>query len=162
MFEGKPIQEYDIDVIGSVCRNPIIADLFHHMKFMERRGSGLKKILNETAKFPGYSEQLKPEFYSTPTDFRMVLKNVNYDLLTTPQDNQQVTPQDNQRVSTEKKIMMYCKEPHSRKEIALHCGYKDVRYFSSSYLHPLMALGKLLMTIPDKPNSRYITAIETK
>ena len=94
------IQEYDIDVIGSVRRNPIIADLFHRMKFMERRGSGLKKILNETAKLPGYSEQLKPEFYSTPTDFRVVLKNVNYDLLTTPQDNQQVTPQDNQRVST--------------------------------------------------------------
>ncbi len=165
MFEGKPIQEYDINAIGSVRRNPIIADLFHRMKFMERRGSGLKKILNETAKLPGYSEQLKPKFYSTPTDFRVVLKNVNYNLLATPQDNQQVTPQDNQRVSTEEKIMMYCKEPHSRKEIALHCGYKDVRYFSSSYLHPLMAQGKLLMTIPDKPNSRnqkYIAATKTK
>ena len=45
MFEGKPIQECDINAIGSVRRNPVIADLFHRMKFMERRGSGLTKVL---------------------------------------------------------------------------------------------------------------------
>lgn len=141
MFEGKPIQECDISSISSVRRNPVIADLFHRMKFMERRGSGLKKILSEIAKLPGYTEQMQPKFFSTPTDFRVVLKNVNYDLLGNPQDNQQVTPQDNQRVDTEGKILSFCIEPHSRKEIALHCGYKDVRYFSASYLRPLMEQG---------------------
>ena len=59
-------------------RNPVIADLFHRMKYMERRGSGLRKIVSETEKLPGYSEIYKPEFLSTATDFRVILKNVNY------------------------------------------------------------------------------------
>lgn len=80
MFEGAPIQECDISSVRSVRRNPIIADLFHRMKYMERRGSGLKKIVSETARLPGYRDQLKPEFFSTSSDFRVILKNVNYDM----------------------------------------------------------------------------------
>ena len=34
----------------------MIADLFHRMKYMERRGSGLRKIVSETEKLPGYLE----------------------------------------------------------------------------------------------------------
>lgn len=39
MFEGEPVQECDINTMRSVRRNPVIADLFHRMKYMERRGS---------------------------------------------------------------------------------------------------------------------------
>ena len=63
MFEGKPIQEYDINAVSSVRRNPVIADLFHRLKYMERRGSGLKKIFSETEKLPGYTEELRPFFF---------------------------------------------------------------------------------------------------
>jgi ATP-dependent DNA helicase RecG len=31
---------------------------------MERRGSGLKKILTETKSLPGYTDEMKPKFYS--------------------------------------------------------------------------------------------------
>ncbi|MCL1874704.1 MAG: winged helix-turn-helix transcriptional regulator [Synergistaceae bacterium] len=48
------------------------------MKYMERRGSGLKKIVTETKKLPGYDEHFLPEFYSTVSSFTVVLKNVNY------------------------------------------------------------------------------------
>ena len=48
MFGGGSIQEYDIYSIRSMRRNPVIADLFHRMKYMERRGSGLRKIVSET------------------------------------------------------------------------------------------------------------------
>lgn len=78
MYQGRMIQECDIESISSVRRNPIIADLFHRMKYMERRGSGLKKIISETEKLPGYKKEWKPEFYSTLTDFRVVIKNMNY------------------------------------------------------------------------------------
>lgn len=81
MYDGRAIQDRDIHTIVSARRNPVIADLFHRMKFMERRGSGLTKILSETAKLPGYGDRLKPEFFSTPSDFRVVLKNVNYSTL---------------------------------------------------------------------------------
>ena len=80
MFGGGAIQEYDIYSIRSMRRNPVIGDLFHRMKYMERRGSGLRKIVSETEKLPGYSETYKPEFFSTATDFRVILKNVNYHL----------------------------------------------------------------------------------
>ena len=79
-------------------RNPVIADLFHRMKYMERRGSGLRKIVSETEKLPGYTEAYKPEFSSTATDFRVILKNVNYHLsqkdLVSDQDCDQVSDQD--------------------------------------------------------------------
>ena len=78
MYNGKVIQECDIDQIESSRRNPVIADLFHRMKYMERRGSGLKKIISETEKLPGYTDEMRPEFYSTGSSFRVVLKNVNY------------------------------------------------------------------------------------
>ena len=57
MFGGGSIQEYDIYSIRSMRRNPVIADLFHRMKYMERRGSGLCKIVSETEKLPGYRLQ---------------------------------------------------------------------------------------------------------
>lgn len=78
MFEGAPIQNWDITSIRSRRRNPVLADLFHRMKFMERRGSGLREILYATEQLPGYTEACKPEFLSTATDFYVVLKNVNY------------------------------------------------------------------------------------
>lgn len=78
MFEGGAIQNKDIDEITSARRNPVIADLFHRMRYMERRGSGLHKIVAETEKLPGYTEELKPRFVSTDSTFKVVLMNVNY------------------------------------------------------------------------------------
>ncbi|MDR3119838.1 MAG: putative DNA binding domain-containing protein [Clostridiales bacterium] len=78
MFNGKMIQEQEIDKLKSERRNPIIADLFHRMRYMERRGSGLNKIVEETQKLPGYDERFMPAFYSTISSFTVILKNVNY------------------------------------------------------------------------------------
>ena len=155
MFEGPPIQECDIRSIRSVRRNPVIADLFHRMKYMERRGSGLKKIISETEKLPGYTEQLKPEFFSNATDFRVVLKNVNYNLVP-------CTHQDNHQVTIPEQILSFCSLPRSKKEIAEFCGYRDLRNFTLHYINPLLETGQLVMTIPEKPksrNQRYVTSI---
>ena len=77
MYKGRAVQEQDVEKIESERRNPILADLFHRMRYMERRGSGLKKILNETKNLPGYTDYLKPRFHSD-TSFRVTLYNVNY------------------------------------------------------------------------------------
>ena len=58
----------------------MIADLFHRMKYMERRGSSLRKIVREIEKLPGYIAAYNPEISSTATDFRGILKNTNYQL----------------------------------------------------------------------------------
>lgn len=78
MYSGPAVQEQNIEQIKSERRNPIIADLFHRMRYMERRGSGLKKIINETRKLPGFRDEFLPEFYSTSSTFSVILKNVNY------------------------------------------------------------------------------------
>ncbi len=43
----------------------------------ERLDSGLRKILDETAKFPRYTEDLMPIFKSTGTAFWAIIKNAN-------------------------------------------------------------------------------------
>ena len=77
MYKGRAVQEQDIESIESERRNPILADLFHRMRYMERRGSGLQKIVNETKDLPGYKDELKPRFHSD-TSFRVIIYNVNY------------------------------------------------------------------------------------
>ena len=161
MFGGGSIQEYDIYSIRSMRRNPVIADLFHRMKYMERRGSGLRKIVSETEKLPGYTEAYKPEFSSTATDFRVILKNVNYNLEDdTHQVIHQVTHQDIELSTVSKQILAFCTTPKSKKELAVFCGFKDLRNFTLKHINPLLESGQLEMTIPDKPKSRnqkYIT-----
>ena len=85
MYGGKLIQEQEIDKLTSERRNPIIADLFHRLRYMERRGSGLNKIVEETEKLSGYDEQYKPTFYSTASSFTVRLKNVNYSYVQKPE-----------------------------------------------------------------------------
>ena len=78
MYDGSIIQDRDVDKIPSKRRNPVIADLFHRLSFMERRGSGLKKIRDEYKKAYEYSKSYEPEFCSTRTDFTTILQNLNY------------------------------------------------------------------------------------
>ena len=132
-------------------RNPVIADLFHRMKYMERRGSGLRKIVSETEKLPGYTEAYKPEFSSTATDFRVILKNVNYNL---EGDAHQVIHQVIELSTVSKQILAFCTTPKSKKELAVFCGFKDLRNFTLKHINPLLESGQLEMTIPDKPKSR--------
>ncbi|PKL14100.1 MAG: hypothetical protein CVV52_03255 [Spirochaetae bacterium HGW-Spirochaetae-8] len=78
IYNGRVIQDRDIHTSGYARRNPVIADLFHRMRFMEWGGGGLTKILSETSWLPGCSRCMRSEVFSTPSDLRVVLKNVNY------------------------------------------------------------------------------------
>ena len=120
MFGGGSIQEYDIYSIRSMQRNPVIADLFHRMKYMERRGSGLRKIVSETEKLPGYTAAYKPEFSSTATDFRVILKNVNYNMCGA---SVHVAAHDTSVISKQNLLLEFCADPKSRDEMQ---AYIDV------------------------------------
>lgn len=43
------------------------------LDYMEKRGSGLSRICNETKALEGYNEALKPKFKSTPTQFQTII-----------------------------------------------------------------------------------------
>ena len=53
-----------------------------------------------------------------------------------------------------KKILNYCTEPRSKKEILNYLKLNDKKSFEKVYLNPLLSNGKLRMTIPNKPTSK--------
>ena len=58
-------------------RNPVLADIFARMKFMERRGSGLKKITDNTnALFNDGKNHI--EFFSDRNYFKVTIHNALY------------------------------------------------------------------------------------
>lgn len=67
-----------MDDISPKRRNPILADVFAQLNFMEKRGSGLRKICNEAAKLPGFTKAKEPRFRSQATSFYTELLNNNY------------------------------------------------------------------------------------
>ncbi len=79
MPSGKLVQELDARSVPSKRRNPVIADLFQRLDLMERRGSGLGKILN-AYKFESErrGREISPIFRSDATDFFVILPNLNY------------------------------------------------------------------------------------
>ncbi len=77
MYSGKKIEQVIDQVIASERRNPVLADIFARMKFMERRGSGLKKITDKTnALFADNRNHVS--FYSDNNFFRVKIYNANY------------------------------------------------------------------------------------
>lgn len=78
MCDGTKVQERDLMRVPSRRRNPVIADIFNRLKYMDRRGSGFKKILSDYRTRPNHSEKLEPEFYSDNDSFLLILKNTNY------------------------------------------------------------------------------------
>ena len=78
MYDGTFVQNLDPLNVSSTRRNPIIADIFARMDLMERRGSGLRKIIEAYKMEENYKNDIKPEFKSTESSFITILKNLNY------------------------------------------------------------------------------------
>ena len=78
MFDGSLIQNRDLNEVPSRRRNPILADVFTQFGYMEKRGSGLRKIRNETAKLPGFTNEKRPTFRSQYESFFTEILNNNY------------------------------------------------------------------------------------
>jgi ATP-dependent DNA helicase RecG len=73
MYNGMLIQDLDISDVSSERRNPILANVMAQLDYMEKRGSGLTRICNETKALEGYRDELKPVFKSTPTQFQTTI-----------------------------------------------------------------------------------------
>ena len=73
MYNGMLIQDLDIADVSSERRNPILANVMAQLDYMEKRGSGLTRICNETKALDGYRDELKPAFKSTPTQFQTII-----------------------------------------------------------------------------------------
>lgn len=73
MVDGSQIQDLDLTKIPSLRRNTIISDIFNRLHFMERRGSGITRIIES------YSDcKKKPVFSSNFSSFTVVFPNKGY------------------------------------------------------------------------------------
>ncbi|MCC8195200.1 MAG: putative DNA binding domain-containing protein [Ruminococcus sp.] len=80
MPDGSAVQNLDTDNVISKRRNPVIADVFSRMNYMERRGSGFKKIKDDYHFAVNYRPELEPKFYSDISTFKVTLYNLNYNV----------------------------------------------------------------------------------
>ena len=87
MPDGSLIQERDPLRVPSTRRNPVLADIFNRLGYMERKGSGFGKIIGGYEFQINYNESKKPSFLSDRYQFTVIMPNLNYDV---PQD----VPQD--------------------------------------------------------------------
>ena len=77
LMDGGSIKDMDVMNMASRRRNPVLADVFNRLKYMERRGSGFKKIISAYKEHEGYKEGIDPAF-STPWDsFILTLPKFN-------------------------------------------------------------------------------------
>ena len=77
MFDGRLIQQLNPMTVPSKRRNPLLADFFHRLKLMERRGSGMKKIIGEYKRYEDLENYHAPKFYSNASEFHATLWNLN-------------------------------------------------------------------------------------
>ena len=83
MPDGSMIQDRDPLTVPSTRRNPVLADVFNRLGYMERKGSGFGKIISGYEFQINYSESKRPSFRSDRYQFTVVMPNLNYDV---PQD----------------------------------------------------------------------------
>lgn len=118
-------------------RNPTLATMAESLNQAENRYSGIPTIRMEMKEY-GLPE---PEFKNERNEFVVTLYNKEIE-------------QKKICLTLEDKIVEFCKEPKSRKEIAEFLEIKTTTYAYSKYILPLLEEGRLGMTIPDIPASR--------
>ena len=79
MMDGKLIQQLNPLMVPSKRRNPLLADFFSRLGLMERRGSGMKKIMDAYKQYQHLVKCHVPEFTSDSSEFHVTLWNLNFD-----------------------------------------------------------------------------------
>lgn len=80
MPDGSIIQERDPLTVPSTRRNPVLADIFNRLGYMERKGSGFGKIISGYEFQVNYDISKKPSFRSDRYQFTVVMPNLNYNV----------------------------------------------------------------------------------
>lgn len=129
-----------LDQLGKVSadtRNPFLANALEVMEITENRFSGIPTVIAamREAGLPA------PKFESERGIFRATLYN----------DTASQIPEN----SREYELLDFCNTPRSREEIEnFFKGRLSINYVMSDIVKPLVAEGKLKLTLPDKPKSR--------
>ena len=141
-----------IDNLGKKAadtRNPFIANALEAMKISENRFSGIPTIRNEMQK-----ANLPPaEFISQQGTFKVILRNK----AEAKSEIKNASEEETDEFLSENllKVLEFCETPKSREEIADFVGVKTVFYVVEHYVKPLVESGRLRLTMPEKPKSKW-------
>lgn len=130
-----------IDQLGKVqpdTRNPVLASELEVLGITENRYSGIPTIRREMKKYNLKEPEFSDERGSFIVKFyKMTAKN---EIETMEDDEIQ-------------NLLLFCKTPRTRKEIAEYLGLSSITYAIQKYVMPLVEAGKIKMSIPEKPKS---------
>jgi len=124
-------------------RNRALVAAFTYMKIIEQWGSGIPRVF-KACKEAGLAE---PELSEIGGSFRVKIFRKQ-------QATTQATPQ-----ATIEFLLSFCSIPRTRDEMIKAMQLNDRKSFKKTYIDPLLASGKLRMTVPEKPHSplqRYV------
>lgn len=129
-----------IDDLGKVAadtRNPYLAGALEIMIETENRFSGIPTVLAELKK----ADLPKPQFVDRRGIFKVIIHNKAV-TISAPS-------------SFDRDIIEFCRIPRTREELTKQFGFESSSYFINTYIRPLLDSGKIRMTIPEKPKSKY-------
>ena len=78
MLDGTQIQDRNVYDVPSMRRNPVIADVFTQLDYMEKRGSGLRKMKELTERLPNYRADMSPCYRTIGGSFYTTFYNLNW------------------------------------------------------------------------------------
>lgn len=156
MVSGISLAGKDLLKIPSKRRNPILADIFSRLKYMERRGSGFKKILADYEGQVEFDETKMPVFDADNDDFILTLYNLNYGTNYATQVNENVI--ENVIEISEEKIKKLMPE-YSKKKLAKAC--EILKMISEN---PKISIDELriALDVTDRTIARYISELKDK
>ena len=144
-------------------RNPLVADLLHRIDYIEKAGTGIRRIRDGAKAVDCPEPTFKADNFVTVT-FRPnpeVRQAAGGELATAPQVAGEVTGEVagevtgevTDQVSPQLIVLKAIFGEMSRQEIQLALGLKHEDHFRKAYLTPTLQAGLIEMSIPDKPRS---------
>lgn len=152
MISGISLEGKDLLKIPSKRRNPVLADIFSRLKYMERRGSGFKKILADYEGQVEFDESKMPVFDADNDDFTLTLYNLNYGTNYATHVNENVIEISEEKI---KKLM----PEYSKKKLAKVC--EILKIISEN---PKISIDELriALDVTDRTIARYISELKDK
>lgn len=130
-----------IDQLGKVqpdTRNPVLASELEVLGITENRYSGIPTIRREMKKYNLKEPEFSDERGSFIVKFYKMAANDEIEIM----EDDEI-----------QNLLLFCKTPRTRKEIAEYLGLSSITYAIQKYVMPLVETGKMKMSIPEKPKS---------
>ena len=131
-------------------KNPTIANFFKQLGWAEELGSGVQKMFKYC---PIYVKGALPIIEEGDV-FKLTIRYEK------SENNNTKSYESNYESNYDKKVLLYCRVPRSRKEIMELLGISVQTKNFNKHIYPLIDKELLSMTLPDKPKSKqqkYIT-----